>query len=132
LREGKIEEAREAVTQMPTAQRYHRDLLEACLGLRPGSEAEQMAHEAETTPPAAPDAELLYYQGALFADCGKRQAALRLLQGAIDQNYCAYSNLLLDPLLRKVRPYPGFNNLLTSAKQCQEAIRAPNNEPVGP
>ena len=128
LREGKIEEAREAVTQMPTAQRYHRDLLEACLGLRPPSDADQMAHEAETTPPAAPDSELLYYQGALFADCGKRQAALRLLQGAIDQNYCSYSNLLYDPLLRKVRTDPGFSKLLTAAKECQEAIRAPNNE----
>ncbi len=120
LREGKIEEAREAVQHMPTAPRYHRDLLEACLGLRPFSEADQMAHEVETTPPAAPDSELLYYQGALFADCGKRQAALRLLQAAIDQNYCAYSNLVYDPLLAKLRPDPAFNNLLMSAKECQQ------------
>ena len=68
------------------------------------------ARAAETTPPAAPDAELLYYQGAILADCGKRLAALRLLQGAIEQNYCAYSNLQLDPMLRKVRTTPGFDN----------------------
>jgi eukaryotic-like serine/threonine-protein kinase len=132
LREGEIEKARDAVTKMPTAPRYHRDLLEACLGLRPASDADGMAHEAETTPPAAPDAELLYYQGALFADCGKRQAALRLLQGAIEQNYCSYSNLLLDPMLRKLRLTPGFDKLLTSAKECQDAIRVPNNEVAGP
>ena len=35
LREGEIEKARDAVTQMPTAPRYHRDLLEACLGCVP-------------------------------------------------------------------------------------------------
>jgi serine/threonine protein kinase len=124
LREGKMEEAREAVKHMPTAPRYHRDLLEACLGLRPASEAERMAHEAETTAPSAPDAELLYYQGAIFAECGKRQAALRLLQGAIDQNYCAYSNLQFDPLLRKLRPDPAFDKLLKSAKECQQAAMA--------
>jgi serine/threonine protein kinase/Tfp pilus assembly protein PilF len=124
LREGKIEQAREAVTKMPTAPRYHRDLLEACLGVRPLSEADQLAHEAETTPPSAPDAELLYYQGALFADCGKRQAAMRMLQGAIDQNYCAYGQLELDPLLRKIRFTPGYDKLLKSAKECQQAATA--------
>ena len=74
----------------------------------------------ETTP----DAELLYYQGALFADCGEREPALRVLQSAIEQNCCAYSNPRLDPLLRKVRPAPGFSKLLTSAKEYQDAIPA--------
>ena len=132
LREGEIEKARQAVTEMPSAPRYHRALLEACLGLRPSEEADRMAHEAETIPPAAPDSELLYYQGAIFADCGKREAALRVLQSAIEQNYCAYSNLRLDPMLRKVRPAPGFSKLLTSAKECQDAIHPPNNEVQGP
>jgi serine/threonine protein kinase/tetratricopeptide (TPR) repeat protein len=132
LREGEIEKARAAVSQMPTTPRYHRDLLEACLGLRPPEEADRLAHEAEATPPAAADAELLYYQGAIFADCGKRQAALRLLQSAVEQNYCAYSNLLLDPMLRKVRLAPGFSNLLTSAKECRDAAQSSKSEPTGP
>jgi len=130
LREGKIDEAREAVTHMPTAPRYHRDLLEACLGLAPLSQADQLAHDAETTPPAAPDAELLYYQGALFADCGKRQAAMRMIQGAIDQNYCAYGQLELDPLLRKVRYTNGWDKLLKSAKECQQAATAAAPPPL--
>ena len=132
LREGEIEKARAAVSQMPTTPRYHRDLLEACLGLRPPEEADRLAHEAETTPPAAADAELLYYQGAIFADCGKRQAALRLLQSAVEQNYCAYSNLLLDPMLRKVRLAPGFTDLLTSAKECRDAAKSSKSETTGP
>jgi serine/threonine protein kinase/tetratricopeptide (TPR) repeat protein len=132
LREGEIEKARDAVNYMPTAPRYHRELLEACLGLRPPEEADRMAHEAETTRPAAADAENLYYQGAIFADCGKRQAALRLLQAAIEQNYCARSNLLLDPMLRKIRLAPEFNKLFNAAKECQESIRTSSSNVSGP
>jgi tetratricopeptide (TPR) repeat protein len=133
LREGEIEKARDAVTKMPTAPRYHRELLEACLGLRLPEEADRMAHEAETTTPAASDSELLYYQGALFADCGKRQAALRLLQAAIEQNYCAYSNLQLDPMLRKLRTTPGFDKLLSAARECQDsALTTPSGQVAGP
>jgi len=132
LREGEIEKARDAVTKMPTAPRYHRDLLEACLGLRPAEYADQLAHEAETTPPAAPDAELLYYQGALFADCGKREAALHLLQGAIEQNYCAYSNLQLDPMLDKVRLRPGFDKLVAAARVCQDNALTSTGGVAGP
>jgi serine/threonine protein kinase/Tfp pilus assembly protein PilF len=132
LREGEIEKARDAVTRMPTAPRYHRDLLEACLGLRPAEEANRMAKEAETTPPAAPDAELLYYQGAIFADCGKRQAAITLLQGAIEGNYCAYSNLQLDPMLQKIRLTPGFDKLLAAARECQDRARTTANDIAGP
>ncbi|HVP54361.1 MAG TPA: protein kinase [Candidatus Eisenbacteria bacterium] len=132
LREGEIEQARDAVTKMPTAPRYHRDLLEACLGLAPPEEADRMAHETEVSPPAAPDSELLYYQGALFADCGKRQAALRMLQAAIEQNYCAYSNLQLDPMLRKIRTTPGFDKLLEAARECQDAVLTASGETTGP
>src|SRR6202167_5280217 len=42
LREGKGQEAREAVNRMPTAPIYHRDLLEACLQLRPAGDLDRM------------------------------------------------------------------------------------------
>src|SRR5439155_524931 len=83
LREGKTAEAREAVKRMPTAPRFHRDLLEACLQMRPASELDRLAHDAETNPPAEPDPEIWYYQGALFGYCGKKQAALRMLESAL-------------------------------------------------
>jgi len=123
LREGKIPEAREAVKHMPTAPRYHRDLLESCLGLRPASDLDRIAHDAETSFPADPDPETWYYEGALFAYCGKTQAALHLLQSAIQNNYCSYSNLLTDPLLEKFRADPAIDKLLTAARECQEAVR---------
>ena len=127
LREGKIAEAKEAVRQMSTAPRYHRDLLEACLQLRPASELDRIAQELETNQAAEADPEILYYEGALLGYCGKRQAALNLLQSAVERNYCAYSNIVSDPLLAKLRADPGIDKVLTSGRECQEAVRSPSN-----
>jgi len=130
LREGKIAEAREAVKRMPTAPRYHRDLLESCLQLRPATDLDRLAQSAETNLPSDADPETWYYQGAMFAFCGKKQAALRLMESAIQQNYCSYSNLLSDPLLAKFRTETGFNNLLSAAGACQEAVRTSTTAPA--
>jgi tetratricopeptide (TPR) repeat protein len=124
LREGKTAEAREAVKLMPSTAHYHRDLLEAALGLRPPSELDRMAHEAEVNGPADPDPELAYHQGAVFAYSGKRNAAFRMLKTAIQTNYCAYSNLLSDPLLRGLHSDREFDDLLTAAHECQAAVQA--------
>jgi serine/threonine protein kinase len=123
LREGKVAEARDAVKRMPGTPRYHRDLLEACLQLRPASDLDRMAQEAETTLPTEPDPETWYYQGALFAYCGKKSAALHLLQSAVGQNYCAHENLLNDPLLAKLRTDTEFDKVLTAAGACQDAMQ---------
>jgi TolB-like protein len=130
LREGKVAEAREAVKRMPNTPRYHRDLLEACMQLRPASELDRMAQEAETSLPTEPDPETWYYQGAVFAYCGKKQAALHLLQSAVEQNYCAHENLLADPLLAKLRTETAFDKVLTAAGACQEAVRAADSNAI--
>jgi len=124
LRDGKIAEAREAVKHMPSAPRYRRDLLESCLQLRPAADLDRIAHDAETSLPTEPDPETWYYQGALLAYCGKKQAALHLLQSAVEQNYCAHENLLYDPLLAKLRTDTAFDKVLTAAGACQEAVKA--------
>jgi serine/threonine protein kinase len=125
LREGKVTEAREAVKQMPSAPRYHRALLESCLELRPASELDKMAEESESSYPSDPDPETWYYEGSLFAYCGKHKAAIHLFQSAVENNYCAYSNLLTDPLLVKLRSDPDIDKLLTGARECQEAVSGP-------
>jgi TolB-like protein/Tfp pilus assembly protein PilF len=127
IREGKIEETREAAKRMSSNPRYHRDLLEACLQLRPVADLDRMAQEAETSLPTDPDPETWYYQGALFAYSGKKQAALHLLQSAVEQNYCAHENLLSDPLLAKLRTETAFDKVLTAAGNCQEAVRGAGN-----
>jgi eukaryotic-like serine/threonine-protein kinase len=117
LREGKVAEAREAVKHMPIAPHYHRNLLEACLQ-GPPTELDRIANQALSMPPTEPDPELLYYQGAILAFCSKKEAAMHLLKTAITHNYCAYSQLLSDPLLAKVRPTPEFDQLRTAAQDC--------------
>jgi hypothetical protein len=74
--------------------------------------------------PTELDAETWYYQGALFAYAGKKQAALHLLASAVGQNYCAHENLLSDPLLAKLRTDTAFDKVLTAAGACQDAVQA--------
>ncbi len=128
LREGKISEAREAAKRMPTSPRYHRDLLAACLQLQPSSELDRIAHDDEINLPTDPDPETWYYQGSILAFCGKKQAALHLLQSAVEHNYCAHENLLSDPLLAKLRTDKVFDKLLAVSVACQEAVRAETNQ----
>jgi hypothetical protein len=124
LREGRLPEAREAVKRMSKATHYHRDLMEAIVGIRPTSELDRMAHDAETGVPSDPDPENSYYQGALFAYAGKKDAAFHMLKTGIEQNYCSYSNLLSDPLLRGLHTDRRFDELLTSAHACQQAVQS--------
>jgi len=130
LREGKIQEAREAVKRMPTTPRYHRDLLESCLRIRPSADLDRVAHEAETSLPTATDPEVWYYEGTLLAYCGKTQAAFHLLRSAVDRNYCAYSELQSDPLLAKFRRTPNFAEVLSAAKECQDAFLTQRSQGV--
>jgi eukaryotic-like serine/threonine-protein kinase len=129
LREGRVAEAREAVKRMSNAPHYRRDLVEASLGLRPASELDRLAHDAETSGPSDPDPENSYYQGTLFAYAGKKEAAFHQLKTAIEQNYCAYSNLLSDPLLRGLHSDRRFDELLTAAHACQQAVQTPSTPP---
>jgi len=70
-----------------------------------------------------PDPEAWYHVGALMAYCGQNEAALRLLKAAVQQNYCAYSALLEDPLLKGLRKEMAFNEVLTAGSACQEALK---------
>ena len=124
IRERKLDEAREAVRRMPTVPRYHRDLLEAALGMRPPSELERIAQEDTLALTAGDDPEPAYYQGSILAFAGKKDAAVRMIRMAIEQNYCAYSALENDPLLDRLRATPEFADLLRAARFCQEPVLA--------
>jgi tetratricopeptide (TPR) repeat protein len=125
LREGKLNEAREAVKKMPAAPRYHRDLMEAAMGLRPPAELDRIAQENATALAAGDDdPEPLYRHGAVLAFVGKKEAAVHMIRMAIEQNYCSYSDLENDPLLEKLRATPEFADLLKAARFCQEPLLA--------
>jgi len=124
LREGKVDEARATVKKMPTEPFYHRDLLEACLDLRPMSDLDRIANQAVAMAriPAEDDPEIYYEQGSLFAYCDRTDAAVRMLRLAIEKNYCSYESLLNDPLLAKLRGKRDFEDLLQPAQNCQRPI----------
>jgi len=126
LREGKLAAARENMRNVSSNPRYHRDLLETCLGMRSASDLDRVAQSAETEVLAEPDPEPWYYTGTIMAFCGKRDIALRMINAAVEQNYCAYSALLADPLLKTLHSSADFDRVLTAAHQCQQAVRNPS------
>ena len=124
LRQGRLEEARAALKAMPANPRNHREVLEACLLPQAGVDFDKVAAQAEAAVVAEPDPEPWYYHGAILGYCGQKDVAFRMIGRAINQNYCAYSALLGDPLLAKLRGRPEFNKLLTAADNCQKAVTA--------
>ena len=48
---------------------------------------------------------------------------MRLLKAAVQQNYCSYTALLDDPLLKDLRKETAFNEVLTSASNCQATLK---------
>lgn len=86
------------------------------------------AKKSEAAALAGVDAEPRYFVGALLSYCGQKDAAVRLLRSAIEQNYCAHIALQTDPLLVKLRGTPEFSELLSAAKQCQSRFLAQRDE----
>ena len=92
------------------------------------SELDRLAKGAETGIPAEIDPEPSYSQGAVFAYCGKKNAASHVLKTVIERNYCAYTALQTDPLFVKLRGITEFNKLLSAAKECQNRFLAKRDQ----
>jgi TolB-like protein len=123
LTAGNIAQARESVKLVPKSTLYHRDLMVACIQAQRPADMDRIVHDAETSVMTELDPEQWYDLGALLAYCGQKDAALRLLKAAVQQNYCAYSALLADPLLKDLRKETAFNQVLTAGSACQEALK---------
>jgi eukaryotic-like serine/threonine-protein kinase len=123
LAAGNLAQARETAKNMPKAQFYHKELMVACTQAQRPPDMERIVRENESSVMIEPDPEAWYRVGALMAYCGQKDAALRLLKAAVQQNYCAYSALLSDPMLKELRKDPAFNQVLTAASTCQETLK---------
>lgn len=123
LTAGNLAQAREAVKSVAKATPYHRELLVACTQAQKPADFDRIVREAESSTMMEPDPEAWYHVGALMAYCGQNEPALRLLKAAVQQNYCAYSALLEDPLLKGLRKETAFNEVLTAGSACQEALK---------
>jgi hypothetical protein len=105
------------------AQAYHRELMVACTQSQRPADMDRIVRETESSTMMEADPEAWYHVGALMAYCGQKDAALRLLKAAVQQNYCAYSALLSDPLLKSLRKETAFDEVLTAASKCQETLK---------
>ena len=123
LGDGKINEARESAKNMPKAAFAHRDLMLACLAPQKPADFDRIVRESESSVMTEPDPENWYHVGTLMAYCGQKEPALRLLKAAVQQNYCAYSALLDDPLLKNLRKETAFDEVLTAAGNCQASLK---------
>jgi hypothetical protein len=123
LGEGNVAEARAAAKNVGKGATYHRELLEACTASQRPADFAKIVHDTETEVMTELDPEAWYHVGALMAACGQSEPALRLLKSAVQQNYCAYSALLDDPLLKNLRKETAFNEVLTAAGNCQSLLK---------
>jgi serine/threonine protein kinase len=127
LAEGNIGEAHSAAKNVGKAATYHRELLDACTAAQRPPDFAKIVRETESSVIMEPDPELWYHQAALMAACGQTDPALRLLKAAVQQNYCAYSALLEDPLLKDLRKETAFNEVLTASSNCQAVFKEGRN-----
>ena len=123
LAEGDLAEARAAAKNMGTATSYHKPLMEACTAAQRPPDLATIVRATESSVMLELDAEAWYHIGALMAACGQSEPALRLLKAAVQQNYCAYSALLDDPLLKDLRKETAFNDVLTASSNCQAILK---------
>lgn len=128
LEQGKLSEARQTMQRTSERPLLGRDLLLACLDPQQQSQLEVVAKKSEAAALAGVDAEPRYFVGALMSYCGQNDSAVRLLKSATKQNYCAYTALQTDPLLKKLRGTPEFSDLLSGAKECQKRFVAQRAE----
>jgi serine/threonine protein kinase len=123
LADGNVTEARAAALSMGKTSTYHRELMEACTAAERPADLARIMRETESSVMMEPDAEAWYHVGALAAYCGQNEVALRLLKAAVQQNYCAYTALLDDPLLKDLRKDTAFNEVLTASGNCQAVFK---------
>ncbi|HUD65164.1 MAG TPA: protein kinase [Candidatus Sulfotelmatobacter sp.] len=123
IAEGNMAEARATAKNMGTASSYHRPLMEACTAAQRPADLAKIVRDAESSVMMEPDAEAWYHVGALMAACGQNEPALRLFKAAVQQNYCAHTALLDDPLLKDLRKETAFNEVLTASSNCEAVLK---------
>jgi hypothetical protein len=97
--------------------------MDACTAAQKPADFAKIVRDTESSVMIELDPEAWYHIGALMAACGQKEPAMRLLKAAVQQNYCSYSALLDDPLLKGLRKETSFNEVLTAASNCQATLK---------
>jgi hypothetical protein len=96
--------------------------LNACLQHSSGTDFDRLSRETETSISEIPDPEPRYFRGALLVFCNQPEIGWRMIESAIQKNYCSIEALQNDPLLAKSRQATEFRRLLSTAKACQDRL----------
>ena len=127
LREGKVDEARESAKKTTGITLYRR-LLKAWLADPRPEDVEHQARAALAVFLADPDAENQYFAAGLMSYFGQQKEGLQLMKSAISHHYCSYTGLENDTLVASLHNSPGYNELLSAAKQCRDVFMAERNQ----
>jgi TolB-like protein len=130
LREGKRNEALERLRKMPDSSFFHTRALEVCYTTPRPPTVEQLLEAAGKEAATFRDPEPRFSQASMFNACLGNAFTARLVKSAIDDGYCAYDYLQVDPMLKDFRKSPEYPALLAEAKQCQDRFLAERNRPV--
>jgi hypothetical protein len=123
LREGKTKEAWDA--RPPTVPQWGAyGVLLAHLQHRPASEIVELARMVKPNE----DAEVNYFSAAHLAYAGRIDAALTLLQAAIEGGYCSWPLIDSDPLLANVRGRAEFAEIRSRAMACNRSFLSGTNQ----
>jgi serine/threonine protein kinase/tetratricopeptide (TPR) repeat protein len=120
LRSGNLSQAREQVGT--TAQDWPAEgLVNACLNHAPAPDVDKASRDLAQMLSGLHDPEARYLNATYIVFCGaEKDAALRLIKGAIAGHYCPYTDLQTNAMLANVRGTPEFAELLAEAKQCRD------------
>ncbi|HEV3279902.1 MAG TPA: winged helix-turn-helix domain-containing protein [Terriglobia bacterium] len=69
------------------------------------------------------DPEAAYKLAQAYAALGDKASALRVLRGSIENGFFCYPYFAADPLLDNLRHEPGFEQLMTAARERHEAFK---------
>jgi hypothetical protein len=89
-------------------------MLLACARGASPAEIQSLASQVEVDD----DPEVDYFFAGHLAYCGQTEAALRMLKGAIDHNYCSYPAMDSDRFFNGLRTNPQFQKLRQTASAC--------------
>jgi len=128
MREGKLADARDVVQRLSDNPFYERNFLDACLRGSLGSQLDRLSLDVEPALSGVPDPEPRYYSGASLVFCRQPRIGWRLIEEAIQKNYCAYETLQNDPLLAKSRQTPEFRRALSEAVACHDRFLSTRKE----
>jgi eukaryotic-like serine/threonine-protein kinase len=100
----------------------------ACLE---GRVTDQLVREQEQRVMSNRDSEPKAQVGSLLAYCGRSDAALRLLNVAVDHGYCALARADRDPMVASLKSRPEFSGILAKGRECQQRFREHRRQVAG-